>query len=175
MWNPHTGEPLKVLTGHSSDNIRTVAFSPNGGTLASGDDSGTIRFWDVDTGELLKTVETEADTIDSVVYSPDGKMLVSTGNNGDHGIRFWDVATGELRNTITVESGAYAVVYSPDGSTFASGGLGEISVWDAATGERLKTLTGHIDPVHSIAYSPDGRTLASGCRDSTVILWDLTK
>ena len=91
--------------------------------------------------------------------------------------------TGELLKTITVEAGAYSVVYSPDGSTLASGGLtklasgglGKLSIWDVATGERLKTFIGHIDPVSSVAYSPDGRTLASGCRDSTIILWDLTK
>ena len=97
MESTHRRALKKTLTGHSSG-IRTVAFAPNGGTLASGDDSGTIRLWNVDTGELLKTIETESDTIDSVVYSPDGKTLVSTGNNGDDGIRFWnvDVDTGEL-------------------------------------------------------------------------------
>ena len=101
--------------------------------------------------------------------------LACTGDNGADGIRFWDVTTGELLKTIDVEAGADSVVYSPDGSTFASGGLGELSVWDVATGDLLKTFTGHIDPVYSVAYSPDGRILASGCRDSTVILWDLTK
>ena len=71
---------------------------------------------------------------------------------------------------------AYSVVYSPDGRTLASGGFGDVSVWDAATGERLKTFTGHIeDSVYSVAFSPDGKTLVSGCRDSTVILWDLTQ
>ena len=170
LWNPHTGELLKVLTGHSFG-IYTLAFSPNGEILASGDDNGTICFWNVDTGERLNTIETEADTTYSVVYTPDGKTLVS----GDKDIRLWNVDTGELVKTIAVEAGAYAVAYSPDGSTFASGSSGEISVWDAATGERLKTFTGHIkDPV-CVAYSPNGRTLASGCRDSTVILWDLTK
>ena len=161
----------------------TVLFSPNGDILASSGDSGTIRFWDVDTGELLKTIDPEADTIDAVAFSPDGKTLASTDNNGDGNIRFWDVATGELLKTITVEAGAYSVVYSPDGktlasgglTTLASGGLGEVSIWDVATGKRLKTFIGHIDPVSSVAYSPDGRTLASGCRDSTVILWDLRK
>ena len=175
FWNPHTGAPLKTLTGHASK-TNTLAFSPNGGILASSDGSETIRFWDVDTGELLNTIEMEVDTIFSVAFSPDGKTLASPVNNGDNGIRFWNVDTGELLRTITVEKAAYAAVYSPDGSTLASGGIGEISVWDVATGERLKTFTGHIeDPVYSIAYSPDGRTLASGCRDSTIILWDLTK
>ena len=175
MWDPHTGELLRGLTGHSSS-IKIVAFSPNGGTLASGDHNGTIRFWDVATGELLNTIETEAEEISAVVYSPDGKTLVSTDNHGDNGICFWDVDTGELLKTITAEERALSVAYSPDGRTLASGGFGKISVWDVATGERLKIFTGHVkDPVHSVAYSPDGRTLASGCRDSTIILWNLEK
>ena len=175
LWNPHTGELLRGLTGHSSS-IKIVAFSPNGGTLASGDHNGTIRFWDVATGELLNTIETEAEEISAVVYSPDGKTLVSTDNHGDNGICFWDVDTGELLKTITAEKRALSVAYSPDGRTLASGGFGKISVWDVATGERLKTFTGHVkDPVHSVAYSPNGRTLASGCRDSTIILWNLEK
>ena len=50
--------------------------------------------------------------------------LACTGDNGADGIRFWDVTTGELLKTIDAEAGAYSVVYSPDGSTFASGGIG---------------------------------------------------
>ena len=84
-----------------------------------------------------------------------------------------DVSTGELLRTIDVDAGAFSVVYSPDGRTIASGGMHELSIWDVATGEILKTFKGHIDPVHSVAYSSDGQTLASGCRDSTVVLWDL--
>ena len=144
--------------------------------LASGGDDGAIRFWRVATGELLKTIETEADSIDSVAYSPDGKTLVSTGDHGGNNMRLWDVDTGKLLKTIATEKGAYRVVYSPDGRTLASGGSGEVSVWDAATGKRLKTFIGHIeDGVNSVAFSPDGKTLVSGCRDSTVILWDLTQ
>ncbi len=175
LWDVHTSKCLISFKTHTRG-IYDVVFSPKGSTLASGGDDGTIRFWNAATGELLKTIDTQSDnSIDSMAYSPDGMILACTGNNGDEGIRFWDVSTGELLKTIKAEAGAYSVVYSPDGSTFASGGMGELSVWDVATGDLLKTFTGHIDPVYSVAYSPDGRILASGCRDSTVILWDLTK
>ncbi len=174
LWDPMTGEQLHKLKGHK-DSVHDITFSPNNSTLASGGGDGTIRFWDVVTGKLLNTIETDPnESIDSVTFSSDGSTLTCTGENGDKGIRFRDVSTGELLRTIDVDAGAFSVVYSPDGKTIASGGMGELSIWDVATGEILKTFSGHIDPVYSVAYSPDGCTLASGCRDSTVILWDLT-
>ncbi|MYF98137.1 sigma-70 family RNA polymerase sigma factor [Candidatus Poribacteria bacterium] len=174
IWNPNSGELLNTLTGHP-DGIHDLVFSPNGSTLASCGGEGTIRFWDVVTGKHIRTIDPKSEnSIDSVAYSPDGKILACTGDNGADGIRFWDVSTGELLKTIDVDAGAFSVVYSSDGSTFASGGMGELSIWDAKTYDIVKTFTGHIDPVYSVAYSPDGKTLASGCRDSTVILWDLT-
>ena len=157
--------------------IFTLVFSPNGKMLASGGDDGTIRFWDVETGDLLKTVDTGMGSINAVSYSPDGKTLVSSGFTTGDDIRLWDVETGGLLKTINshAEAAAYFVVYSPDGDMLVSGNLGEISFWSVETGERLKTFTGHIGPVYSVAFSLDGKTLVSGCRDSTVILWDLTQ
>ena len=173
LWHSITGEQIYRLKGHT-ESVNDLAFSPDCATLASGGWDGTIRFWDAASGELLRTIEIDQDnSIDSVAFSSDGLTLACTGENGDIGIRFWDVSTGGHLKTIDVEAGAYSVVYSPDGRTFASGGIGELSVWDAASGKIMRTLTGHIDPVYSIAYSADGQTLASGCRDSTVILWDL--
>ncbi len=173
LWNSNTGELLNTLIGHT-DGVHDVAFSPNGGTLASGGSEGTIRFWDVATGKLIRTIDTQSENcIDSVAYSPDGKTIACTSDNGADGIRFWDVSTGDLIKTVAVKAAAFSVEFSPDGSTFASGGIGELSVWDAKTYSIVKTFTGHIEPVYSVVYSPDGKTLASGCRDSTVIIWDL--
>ena len=67
------------------------------------------------------------------------------------------------------------MTFSADGSTLASASEdGTLRLWDVATGEPLKTLTGHTQWVSSIAFSPDGQTLASGSADGTVLLWDLT-
>ncbi len=177
LWNPRTGENLKTFNGYTSG-VSDVAFSPNGQTLASGDDDGTIRFWNVATGELIKTITTEADSINSVAFSPDGKTLATAGDSSDYNIRFWDVATGELLQTIADKHArhAYVVVYSPDGQVVATDGLeGEACLWNATTGELLKTLTGHKGTIYSITYSSDSKTLVTSSRDSTVILWDLTK
>ena len=125
------------------------------------------------TSELLRTIETKADDVYSVAFSPDGTTLVSADDSGE--IRYWGVTTGELKKTITPQAKGYFVVYSPDGNTLTSAAVGKISLWDVTTGKLLKTLKGHIGPINSVVYSSDGKTLASGSGDSTVILWDLTE
>ena len=64
-------------------------------------------------------------------------------------------------------------MYSPDGNTLASTDRNVIHLWDAHSGELLRTLTGHIGYIYSIAFSPDGRTLTSGGRDGTMLLWKI--
>ena len=63
-------------------------------------------------------------------------------------------------------------MFSPDGTTIASGDWQEIHLWDARTGNRIRTLSGHTGSVYSVVFSPDGSTLASGSYDDTIRLWD---
>src|SRR5437588_2103133 len=79
---------LVVQTGHSND-VRAVAFSPDGKTLASGSFDMTIKLWDVTSGTQLRTLTGHSGTVDSVAFSPDGKTLASGSN--DNTIKLWDV------------------------------------------------------------------------------------
>ncbi len=169
----NTGEERRTLTGHTGW-VRSVSFSPDGLTLASGSRDRTLRLWDVNTGEERRTLTGHTDSVSSVSYSPDGRTLASGSSDGT--VILWDVNTGEERRTLTGHTGwVYSVSFSPDGRTLASAGDWDFTIrlWDVDTGRHLRTLTGHTHWVSSVSFSPDGRTLASGSSDGTVILWDV--
>jgi WD40 repeat protein len=186
LWDVATGRELRTLTmytghvGPMASYVSPVAFSPDGKTLASGlcvkwEDfcciKGEIRFWEVASGALLRTLSGHTHDVESVAFSPDGKILAS-GSYQE--IKLWDVAKGtELRTLKGHTDYVLSVAFSPDGKILASGSYKEIKLWDVATGRELRTLSGHTKWVESVAFSPDGKILASGSADKTVKLWDV--
>ncbi|MYB66595.1 hypothetical protein F4X73_18070, partial [Candidatus Poribacteria bacterium] len=106
IYDAQTGEELYLLSGHT-DAVDSVAFSPDGTTLASGGGSfdGTIRLWDVSTGTHIRTIPAQTrwyppGSVDSVAFSPDGTTLASGGGSFEGTIRLWDVSTGTHIRTI---------------------------------------------------------------------------
>ncbi|MEH2440508.1 MAG: hypothetical protein V7K16_09440 [Nostoc sp.] len=169
--NVAIGEQIHTLRGHSKY-VNSVAFRPDGKTLASGSDDWTIKLWDVDTGREIYTLG--SGQVYSVAFSPDGKTLASGGE--ECGIKLWDLGTGRKIYTLQGHSNSiYSVAFSPDGKTLSSGSSDKtIKLWDITTGGQIRTFQGHFDSVHSVAFSPDGKILASGSHDKTIKLWDVT-
>ncbi|MEH2395791.1 MAG: hypothetical protein V7K21_30510, partial [Nostoc sp.] len=168
------GNLLQTLTGHSNC-IRSVAFSPDGQTLASGSSDNTIKLWDVRRGNLLQTLTGHSGWVRSLAFSPDGQTLAS--GSDDDTIKLWDVRRGNLLQTLRGHSySVYSVAFSPDGQTLASGSdENTIKLWDVKRGNLLQTLSGNYSLVLSVAFSPDGQTLASGSGDKTIKLWDVRR
>ncbi len=162
----------KTFSGHTNW-VRSLAFSPNGRTLASGSVDGTIRLWDVRTGRAIATLKGHSAQVTSVSFSPNGKTLASTSE--DNAVRLWNVITRTHNRALKGHTTfVRSVSFSPDGQTLASGSSDKtIRLWNVASGTYRRTLTGHAGWVSSVAFSPDGRTLASGSSDKTIRLWNV--
>jgi WD40 repeat protein/serine/threonine protein kinase len=114
----------------------------------------------------------------AVAFSPDGKKVASASsvlNNRLGEIKIWDRATGRVLLTLPPAhlGPVVGVAFSPDGKHLASAGWDKTAiVWDAATGKRLHTLSGHSEYLIGVAFSPDGKLLATASGDRTAKLWD---
>ena len=174
VWIYEVATSRALMLIPTASEVFSVSFSPDGATLASGSWDGTVKLWDVATGEIIATLEGHTDVVRSVSFSPDGATLASGA--GDGTVKLWDVMTGEPIATLEGHTaGVHSVSFSPDGATLASGSWdGTVKLWDVATHTTIATLQGHADGgVSSVSFSPTGATLAAGIWDGTVKLWDV--
>ena len=132
-----TEEQKTTLKGHT-DVVFSVAFSPDGTTLASGSYDNTIRLWSVDNEDQKTTFEGHTSAVFSVAFSPDGTTLASGSFDS---VRLWDVDTGQHKATLSADPSrrflfldGYSVAFSPDGTTLAASNEGlaynTILLWD---------------------------------------------
>lgn len=162
-------------------NVLSVAFSPDGRQLATGDTDCQVRVWDTDTGQLLQICRGHANWVRFVTFSPDGQLLASGG--ADHTVRLWQAESGVGVKTLSGHSHeVFAVAFSPDGQLLASAsGDGTVKLWEVRHGTCCQTLRGHQDWVRSLAFLPSSDLaqnripswqLVSGGIDGCIKLWD---
>ena len=194
LWkfSPNTTEPIVTDTNSDSKlgyDTMVMALSPDATRLAATSSDGyeifPIWVWDVNTGELLFTLEGHTRWIRALVFSPDSKTLASGDESNT--IRLWDMDTRTPRATFKIsEWGFHTLTLSPNGKLLASGSNdGRVRLWDATVkkqeglstfGKYVPTLTlrGHKNRVSALAFSPDGKTLITGSHDGSIRAWNTT-
>jgi WD40 repeat protein/nucleoside phosphorylase len=192
--SPVLGTTLYTYDEHASW-VVAVAWEPNGTRIASAGGDGTVRVWDVDTGERLRTYRGHTrrlakaglpPTVYNVAWSPDGQSIVSAGDGAK--VHVWNPVTGENSMIYQGHSGSgllpnvYAVAWSPDSTRIASAcssvGLDKtVHIWDVATGKIILhcRATSGLNPsfsVLAVAWSPDGTRIAATWGDKTIRVWN---
>jgi WD40 repeat protein len=176
FWDPATGKQIRKITTRD-EKFTALAFAPGGRVLASGSwDVPTICLWEVAKGNEPRRIPGPKGGVRSLTFSRDGKALLADGWDGTilvvdpvRGAEIRCFGDGIQGDRIMVT----ALALSPDGKVVAAGGHEDISLWDPATGKRLRRL-GPTGLVRALAFSPDGKYLAAADRRKAR-LWDLSK
>lgn len=190
LWDVSSGKLQRHLEPSLlACRVSSVAFSPDGQFLATGQIDTTIKIWHLATGKSRQTLRGHGWDVTSVNFSRDGRLLISGAMDG--AVKVWDWSTGQLKHTFNRPKPSdfmaslvswfdssigpiWSVAIHPNGHLIASGGSDQgIRFWDLKTGQLTKTIAAHNGTVYTVAFSPDGETLASGGNDNQVSLWDV--
>lgn len=188
---------VKTLHGHDHS-VSSVRFMPDGDSLVSASRDKTIRVWQVSSGYCTKTFSGHAEWVREVVPSEDGRWLVSASN--DQTSRVWDFSTGETKMELrghehVVECAVFAPLNAypairelaglkppapgdtrakSPGVYVATGSRDKtVKLWDALSGQCLRTFIGHDNWIRALVFHPTGKYLLSASDDKTIKVWDL--
>ena len=175
---------MHTLEGHPK--ASTIAVSHDGKTLVSGGSDKAIKVWDVQTGQLKRTLQSDSGTIAALAIAPDNKTIVS--GSGDRMVRIWDLTSSRRPQMLQGHSSQSVspVAISADGKTLVSGGYSELRLWDLANGKLKATFPedsaqqtefgplsiGNSQRFRIFSLNPDGN-IALVEAGSRLLVWDL--
>ena len=172
LWHATTGQNIDTFNDHRAL-VRAVSFSPDGRTLASASDDGTVVLRDLAAGSAT-TIDGHSGTVMRLAFSPDGATLASYSNTYGSGVKIWDTSTRRMITTLRGHGGLpiVSISISHDGTTLASASGNRVILWDLDTYTDFAHLE-HKDLPSAVSFSPDGDVLATGGWPGWVNLWNV--
>ncbi|CAE6428457.1 unnamed protein product [Rhizoctonia solani] len=182
IWSVQTGEQIASTsyTSEPVDCIRTAVFSGDGSFIISGDDNGSVCYWDAYAGNLISRHPSQHSAqIDSVAVSSDGLRFLTA--SGDGTMYVWDTETRRpILGPLAAINGCKQAVFSADNQYIASSDYWDIYLWEVETGRMVRFLRREYRLIHisqtqikSIGLSSDGSRLVSCADNGTISIWDI--
>jgi len=178
LWDAATGRETHPLIGHTWLSSG-ISFSKDGHFVLTANGDGTVRVWNVKTGESIQTIQVYPSWVNTAAFSPDGKYILAGGN--ENAATVWEVSTGTKTLELEHPDWVNSVAFSPDGKFAATGCRDNIvRLWDLDKKEVVREFEGHSAAtdggylsIESVVFSPDGKYILSGSADGTARLWDI--
>jgi WD40 repeat protein len=175
VWEVTTGRLVAILDGHTQP-VECLAFSPDGGKLASGSFDTSVRIWDFPSRKEMMVYRGHSGAIGSIAFHPDGQTLASSSMDsrlrGE--IRLWDPRKTEDAQVLQGHAASVRrLSFLPDGRRLVSlGDDGVLKLWDPVSGQETLSITAHTRNGIGLAVSPDGRRLTTSGAEGGVRIWD---
>jgi WD40 repeat protein len=165
---------IRILQEHT-ERVLGVSITSDGKYAATGSNDNSLKFWDLSSGECLKTIRPHIDYLKTLDATPDLNLIVTSGGSNDTIIKLWNYKDlepmGELKgHTHSVND----LKITPDGQYVISGSNdGTVKVWETTTRKCIANFHKHNSEVVCVHISMDGKIGVSGGYDSAIHIWDI--
>lgn len=170
VWDIGNAQCQREMVVHARP-IWSIACSPTADMVATGSEDDSVLVWDLITWKRIAVLPGHTSWV-YVRFSRDGRLL-ATCDADAHRIRIWDVNSWNLKVDMKTDARVWGTDFSPNGKLIACANYDKmVRIWDIATGDLIRVLSGHKDQVWGVEFSPDGSFLASASEDKTIRIWD---
>jgi WD40 repeat protein len=174
-WDVQSGARLREFPGHRAE-ITELLFARHGELLLSASADNSVRVWNFERAETLRSIEIPGSSIVDIAVSSDGSRLATIDTFLTHGVKIWDLDTGaNLGALLTTNRTFQKCLFTPTGELVTAGADRSVLLWDVETGQEIGALEAVTDSVLAFVdlWLPNEFTLGAMGNDGTILLWNL--